>query len=228
MFLCGEPFRLDILEYCFKNMKVKDVYNFYGLTETGVENFYHKCHSDDLVDYREIGFVPIGKPLNGNNVRIGENSELLLSGCQVTPGYLGGRSAEKFEIIEGTRWFHTGDIVVKYKDVYFCKGRLDSQVKLSGYRIELMDIEAHLRMIEQVEEAVCFVEAAGGRDILAAAIKTRTEVPIKDIQGKLKTQLPFYMIPKDFLLLETLPLNKNGKIDRKKIREIYKEGHNIQ
>ena len=221
MFLCGEPFRLDILEYCFKNLRIKNVYNFYGLTETGVENFYHACRPDDLFEYKDVGFVPIGRPLPGNQIHITDENELLLSGNQVTPGYLGGVSAEKFEMLDGLRWYHTGDAVMKYKDVYFCKGRLDSQVKISGYRVELMDIESHLRRIDGIEEAVCFVEKMRGRDLLVAAIKTKNKIEEHSIQEHLKTNLPSYMVPKEFLYLDTVPLNKNGKIDRKNVRELW-------
>ncbi|UCB56973.1 MAG: AMP-binding protein [Candidatus Omnitrophota bacterium] len=221
MFLCGEPFRLDVLEYCFKNLRLENVYDFYGLTETGVENFYHKCHPDDLVEYRDIGFVPIGKPLKGNQIRITEEKELMLSGCQVTPGYLGGISSEKFEIIDGIRWYHTGDIVVKYKDVYFCKGRLDSQVKLSGYRVELMDIETYIRRIDGIDEAVCFIESIDEKMLLIAAVKARNKIGLRDIQDNLKFHLPNYMIPRDILYLDNVPLNKNGKINRKKVQQMY-------
>jgi D-alanine--poly(phosphoribitol) ligase subunit 1 len=220
MFLCGEPFRLDVLEYCLNKMGVKNVYNFYGLTETGVENFYHKCHQNDLEEYQDIGFVPIGKPLKGNQIHITKENELLISGCQVTPGYIGGISPDKFEIIGGIRWFHTGDIVIEHKGVYFCKGRMDSQVKLSGYRVELMDIEAHIRRLEGIEEAVCFIKKAEERETLVAAIKVKDKIELNTIQMQLRKHLPNYMIPKEIFCLDNIPLNKNGKIDRKRVQEM--------
>ena len=125
-------------------LRVPEVYNFYGLTETGVENFHHRCRRSDVESYADVGYVPIGLPLPNNDIRIGEGDELWLSGCQTTPGYLGGVGADKFTELDGKRWYLTGDKVVNFKELWFCKGRLDSQVKVSGHRIELMDVEAHL------------------------------------------------------------------------------------
>jgi acyl-coenzyme A synthetase/AMP-(fatty) acid ligase len=223
MFLCGEPLKLDVLNYCLKNMSIKNVYNFYGLTETGVENFYHKCGMDDLEEFADYGIAPIGKPLPGNYVKITDEKELYIGGCQVTPGYLGNRSPEKFETVSNIKWCKTGDIVEKHGDVYICKGRIDSQVKLSGYRVELTDIEAHLLQQEQVEEAVCFVDEIKGGKLLVAALKVKKEIDIDLLRNKLKKKLPIYMIPKNIYYLDQLPLNKNGKIDRKQVRLICKE-----
>ncbi len=225
MFLCGEPFSLDVLRYCYKYLDIPHVYNFYGLTETGVENFYHDCSPEDLDRYKEKDFVPVGKPLKKNNIRITEDKELFLGGCQVTPGYLGNVGQENFEEIECLRWYHTGDIVELYKGVYFCKGRVDSQVKISGHRIELMDIEVHIRKHEAVKEAVCFVEGEDDIKRLFCAIEKlkEKELDIRELTRWLKSKLPDYMVPKRFFELPQMPVNKNGKIDRKAIRHICSE-----
>ena len=221
MFLCGEPLKFDVLKYCFENMGLQNVYNFYGLTETGVENFYHPCQSEDLKKYEKYGMAPIGTPLPGNPVKISDEKELLIGGCQVTPGYLGGRSPKKFENFEGVRFCKTGDIVEEYDGVYFCKGRMDSQVKLSGHRVELMDIEAHIAKQDNVDQVVCFVDEKEGHSILVAAIKPKGEIDFKKIQSALKNELPSFMIPKDYIVLESFPLNNNGKTDRIRIREMF-------
>lgn len=221
MFLCGEPFRLDVLKYCHENMNIKRIYNFYGLTETGVENFYHECRPDDLRRFEMKGFLPIGKPLPGNNVSLTEDNELLLSGCQVTPGYLAGIAKDRFKHIDGVRWFYTGDIVEKYEDVYFCKGRLDNQVKLNGYRIELMDIETHVRRFEAVRDAVCFVDNAADRPTLVCALEAQ-QADTEKLKNFLKSVLPSYMIPQKYFLLDVLPKNSNGKIDRPKVVSLHK------
>lgn len=202
-------------------MGLENIYNFYGLTETGVENFYHQCKKEDVKKYDKFGVSPIGKPLKGNEIRVTDEKELYIGGVQVTKGYLGGRSPEKFEEKDGILWCKTGDIVEKEGEVYFCKGRLDSQVKLSGYRVELMDIETHIRKIESVEEAVCFVEEVNRRTSLIAAIKAKVKMDIKTIQSELKKRLPVYMIPKDIYYLDNIPLTNSGKIDKKKVRLIY-------
>jgi D-alanine--poly(phosphoribitol) ligase subunit 1 len=223
MFLCGEPFSLGILKYCIANMKVAHVYNFYGLTETGVENFWHKCRANDVETYEKYGFVPIGLPLDGNRVRVSEDKALHLSGCQITPGYLGGIGEERFETLDGVRWFNTGDIVEEHEGVYFCKGRVDSQVKVKGYRIELMDIEVHLRRYEGVEDAVCFVKERGSKNVLVGVIKPRRGFLV-DLQGLrrfLAEHLPAYMGLSRVNVLEDFPVNRNGKIDRARIKEMF-------
>lgn len=220
MFLCGEPFNLNVLRYCYDNMQLQHVYNFYGLTETGVENFFHCCDRDDLTRYREKAFVPIGKLLPGNDMRITSDKELLLTGCQITPGYLGAIGKDRFQFIEGRRWYHTGDIVEYHEGVYFCKGRLDAQVKIHGYRVELMDIEVHIKVLPQVKEAVCFLDSEEHQR-LVCALYLSAEINFAAISAHLLQRIPPYMIPKTFFVLPDVPTNQNGKIDRKAIKENY-------
>ncbi len=219
--LAGEPFHLDILDYCFNKLGVGNVFDFYGSTEVGCWIFSHTCAPEDLENYADIGFVPIGKPMPGNIMRIGDQEELLMSGPQITPGYLGGIEAQKFTVADGVRWFATGDKVIERDGVYFCKGRLDSQVKISGHRIELMDTEAHLRKIDGVEHAVCFVAARGGRDMIVAGLLSTCDVGIDEVREDLSKRLPDYMIPRKVFRIETMPLNKSGKVDRIVVRAMF-------
>ncbi|OGV65333.1 MAG: hypothetical protein A2283_05990, partial [Lentisphaerae bacterium RIFOXYA12_FULL_48_11] len=222
MFLCGEPFSLKVLKYCQDVMKVENIYNFYGLTETGVENFYHHCLLGDVERYEKYGFVPIGLPLPGNHVFLSEEKELLLAGMQLTPGYIGGVGRDKFETIDNERWYHTGDVVVKADDVYFCKGRIDSQVKISGYRIELMDIEANIKRFPGVREAVCIVRGdADVRQIIGVVLPEQDEVDLEGLRKFLVGQLPAYMIPRQFNVVKEFPVNQNGKIDRMSLRAMF-------
>jgi len=220
MFICGEPFYLNILKYCYDNMKITSVYNFYGLTETGVENFYHCCSIEDLERFKEKGYVPIGKPLPGNDIKVTSDNELLISGCQITPGYLGLNKNSRIRNINNTKWFYTGDVVEKFEDVYFCKGRIDSQVKLGGFRVELLDIEAHIKKIDDINDAVCFVKNSNNNNLLICAIESTKVLNEMDLIAFLKNELPKYMIPKKFIHFKLFPRNKNGKIDRKKIKEM--------
>ena len=221
MFMCGEPFRLDLLEYAFKGLGVQHVYNFYGLTETGVENYYHKCSLDDLETYKNETAVPIGRPLPGNATMVSDDGELLLHGIQITPGYLGGISGEKFLTIDGKRWFRTGDRVEKVGDVHFCKGRIDSQLKHRGYRVDLMDIESNIRKLSTVLEVICFQITSPLRDIIVAAVKAETKIDLPMIKTHLKELLPDYMHPDSVFPISEMPLNKSGKIDRIAIKRMY-------
>jgi acyl-coenzyme A synthetase/AMP-(fatty) acid ligase len=221
MFLCGEPFRLNVLKYCYDNLEIEHIFNFYGLTETGVENFYHECSKCDLEKFADKGYVPIGKPMKGSTVRLTDEKELLLGGCQITPGYLGGIGSERFEYIEKERWYHTGDIVELYDDVYFCKGRLDTQVKLSGYRVELMDIEVQVRRYPGIKEAVSFVDGSNISKFLICVLESDGPIDLKLLQSELRNYLPDYMIPRKFFFVDDMPKNCNGKLDRKAIERIY-------
>ncbi len=223
MFLCGEPFGLGVLDYCLNHLRAPHIYNFYGLTETGVENFWHPCAASDLVDFEPWGFVPIGTPLPGNEVAIGDDKELLLAGVQLTPGYLGEVGADRFIMQDGTRWFRTGDVVEVHLGQWFCKGRMDSQVKLAGYRIELMDIEVNIKRVAPVEEVICFLTERGGHPQLMAALLPRPggALDIPAIKRRLAELLPLYMIPARMEVAEQMPQNTNGKIDRRQVRERY-------
>lgn len=225
MFLCGEPFALRVLDYCLHHLRAPHIYNFYGLTETGVENFWHPCRPEDVKTFEPWGFVPIGQPLPGNQIRVDpENKELLLAGVQVTPGYLGGVGADRFVTIDGTRWYRTGDMVEQHEGQYFCKGRLDSQVKLAGYRIELMDIEVNIKRAAPLEEAICFIGDRDGHGQLSAALLPRPGQAAPDIaqlKRDLAKLLPPYMVPARMVVVDSLPVNNNGKIDRRKVRELH-------
>lgn len=222
MFLCGEPLKIDILEYCFQSMGLANVYNFYGLTETGVENFYHRCERGDIERYRPYGMVPIGTPLPGNAAAISEEKELLLSGCQITPGYLNGVQRERFLECEGVVWYRSGDIVERVGDVYFCKGRLDSQVKISGHRVDLLDIEANLvAHVDGIAHAACAVSEEEGKKTILAAVIAEKPLEAEAIQAEILKHVPRYMVPQRIRFLEAFPVNANGKVDRGRILEMF-------
>lgn len=225
MFLCGEPFALSVLEYCQNGMNIPNIYNFYGLTETGVENFFYSCQADDKNKFEPYGYVPIGQPLPGNQIDISEEGELLLSGCQITPGYLDGLGAERFFEKENQIWYHTGDIVDLKDGYYFCKGRMDNQIKLRGYRIELMDVEVNLARHCSIRDVVCFAGEVTGRTILVAVIVAEDGTDIDPIQIKkdLAAIIPAYMMPDRFFQTGQFPTNSNGKKDRNAVREAFSQ-----
>ena len=221
--MCGEPLHLDILEYILSELGVDQVFDFYGSTEVAPWTFCHECSLDDLEKFQAFGVVPIGKPTAGNMARIGEDDELWVSGRQITPGYLGGVGSDAFVELEGERWYRTGDKVIVHDGHYLCKGRLDSQVKIGGHRIELMDTEAHLRSLEGVHMAICFVEGEGAQKSIVAALHASRDVWLNEVRVHLKDKLPGYMIPRKSFVINELPLNKSGKIDRLAIRAQYED-----
>lgn len=218
---CGEPLHLDILEFALTRMQPRSMYNFYGSTEVAPWIFYHVCRLDDLRKYQAFGMAPIGTPIKGNDIRVAEDGELWIAGPQVTPGYLGGENDTKFTHLDGKRWYRMGDRVSHESGVYICKGRLDSQVKIGGYRVELMGIESHLRTMEGVESAVCFLEGEGAEKVIVAVLIGPSTPTLGDVRSHLKLRLPGYMLPRKVFCTADPALNKSGKIDRAGIRETY-------
>ena len=219
LIMCGEPFHLDLLEYALEKVRPKAIFNFYGSTEVGPWTFYQRCNAGDVERFSKYGMVPIGVPIEGNQIEITNEGELCVAGAQITPGYLDGVNADRFYEKNGRRWFLTGDKVVYDGGFYICKGRLDSQVKVSGYRIELSDIEAHLRSITGVEAAICFVSGEEPTKMIVSVLHSEEKITLSAVRKHLRSRLPAYMLPRKIVLLKKMPLNKSGKIDRVKLIE---------
>jgi len=173
------------------------------------------------------------------DVAAGEIGELCIAGPQVFPGYwrddaqtaqrvLTERSAQEHGGAE-VRWYRTGDRAKRLPDGdYACLGRLDSQVKILGYRIELGEVEAALRRLPGVADAaVVDVPADGDRPVELAAFVTRADsaaalesavLEPAALDEGLRELVPAYMVPRTITVLGDLPVNANGKVDRKALR----------
>src|SRR5262249_46047331 len=180
--------------------------------------------------------LPLGRPLPGTLIHLldekgqpvpaGEKGEICIGGVQVARGYLNRPelSAERFVRDRfgeepRARMYRTGDLgrVLPEGDIEFC-GRGDHQVKVHGYRVELGEIEAALREDERVQDAVVLLR---DEQLVAFVGSKQTGFsPFSEpmtsgvLRENLKARLPQYMVPSAIVLLETLPLNANGKIDR--------------
>lgn len=113
------------------------------------------------------------------------------------------------------------------KNIYYC-GRIDFQIKLNGYRIELDDISANLNKVPQVANNVVLPVYRDGRVAYIAAFVVLSQEPNESalktgikIRKSLAERIPSYMVPKKVIVLSEFPLNTNGKIDRKKLTEKY-------
>ncbi len=189
--------------------------------------------------------VPIGDPVSNTQVFVlderlhpvppGVAGELYLAGTQLARGYLGrpGLTTERFIANPfgepGTRLYRTGDIVrwrpfggtgsgtLEYLD------RADFQVKVRGFRIELGEIEVAMRSLPQVREAVASVRQGSSVQssdrIVAFVVPTGDQLDIPAMRSDLARLLPSYMIPQGFVTLDAVPLNINGKVDRKALPE---------
>ena len=166
---------------------------------------------------------------NGERVRDGERGEIVIAGPNVSPGYLGrdDLTAKAFFTLGGARAYRTGDWGREREGQIFFEGRMDSQVKVNGYRIELGDLEANLRALPEIADAVVLpVEKQGRIDALAAIIVLAVEKTGSDfaftaqLKARLGERLPAYMVPRKFLYVDAFPMTANGKADRRKLAEL--------
>jgi amino acid adenylation domain-containing protein len=209
-----------------------EVWNLYGPTETTIWSSAHEVTEVDAAGPS----VSIGRPLANTQmyvldgqlrpVPVGVLGELYIGGDGLARGYLGqaGLTAEKFvphPFAEGgERLYRTGDLA-RYLGTGALEyvGRVDQQVKVRGYRIEVGEIEVALNAHKAVREAVVVARAgADGEKRLVAYVVTEG-VQSRELQQHLSSRLPGYMVPQAFVQLEALPLTPNGKVDRRALPE---------
>ncbi|HEY1231639.1 MAG TPA: amino acid adenylation domain-containing protein, partial [Ramlibacter sp.] len=208
--------------------------NTYGPTEAAVTAMIHDCAA--YVDERLAQPVqmPIGRALPGrsiylldadmNPVPVGAAGELCIGGALLARGYHGrpALTAERFIPDpfggQGARLYRTGDLARWKADGEIdYLGRVDHQVKIRGFRIELPEIEAALLAHPSVREAIVLVreDRPGDKRLVAYLVANGQAPKMDDLRRQLASGLPDYMVPSAFVLLEAMPMNPNGKLDRK-------------
>jgi putative pyridoxal-dependent aspartate 1-decarboxylase len=178
--------------------------------------------------------TPIGKPISNTQVYIvseagelqpkGVTGEICLGGDGLARGYLNQETLTKEKFVAnafkaGERIYKTGDLGRWLSDgnIEFI-GRKDNQVKIRGYRIELGEIEHALQSHKGIEAAVVLARENQNKEKeLVAYIAARSVQNINELRAYLKAILPDYMLPAYYVQLQTLPLNSNGKIDKKSL-----------
>ena len=217
LILGGEASRLDWIEKLRAAAPGCEIYNHYGPTETTVGVLTY--HAAGEMPATESATLPLGKALPGSKVEL-RDGEICVGGAGVARGYLNRPelTAEKF----AGGFYRTGDRGRLLPDgsIEFC-GRIDHQVKVHGYRVELGEIEAALRTHEKVRDAVVLLR----EDQLLAWVASN-EADAAALREHLRARLPQYMVPSLFGLLEKLPLTPNGKVDRQALAamKFEKEG----
>jgi amino acid adenylation domain-containing protein len=239
---CGEVMPTPILAHWMRRVPHARFTNLYGPTEATIASSYYTVPE---LPKSETEPIPIGEPCAGEELLVldselrpvpaGETGDLYIAGVGLSPGYW--RDEEKTGAAfvpdprpgrEQGRIYRTGDLAkIRDDGLVLFLGRADSQIKHRGYRIELGEIETALNALNGLDEcAVVAVETGGfeGTEICCAyapAAATRLEPP--ELRTRLGRVLPSYMLPSRWLTLDRLPKNVNGKIDRRKIREIFEE-----
>lgn len=236
---CGEPLPQKNVEKWSVAASNSKIENLYGPTEvTGAFTWYW-WESDKSLKESSDGIVPIGEPFPGMKVAIvdeqfkpvreGEIGEIVVSGPQVTSGYWNDPHQTEERYIEldwvnepANRWYRTGDLAkIVYRKVLVHKGRVDNQIKVRGFRVELGEIEKILRDETNTTQVAVIgwpKLSSGFGGVIAFLSDPKCNQNY--ILGKCKEKLPPYMVPKEIHFLKEMPLNVNGKIDRKKLLEI--------
>jgi non-ribosomal peptide synthetase component F len=228
---CGEALReSDVVDWQ-RAAPNSTVENLYGPTELTIACSAYRWTPDDPTEWFVNGVVPIGRVYDGLDHRLiaaGEpgvdEGELCVRGPQTFPGYLDPRDdAERFILMDGARWYRTGDRVRRLPDgglAYL--GRVDQQVKIRGYRVELPEIEWQLGRFAEVDQAVAVAFAVAGATTLAA-FYTGTPMPAGRVAERLSTALPEFMVPRWIWHVDELPLNANRKADRTELARLAQQ-----
>jgi len=232
---CGETLAPEVAANLLQRFPKAEVWNTYGPTEATVATTSIQITRKILEKYPAL---PVGRAKpgtlvevhdsGGSSVPAGERGEIIISGSNVGLGYIHrpDLTSKSFFEYKGWRAYRTGDAGHYQDDLLFFDGRLDFQIKLHGYRIEIGDIEANLQALENVRDAVVIPAMKQERADHLVAFVIFKENPtgsefenMQRLKKGLGSRLPDYMVPRRFIFLREFPLTPNGKADRRKLAE---------
>lgn len=239
---CGEVLSSSCVKKLYERFNTLTVTNCYGPTETTVAVTSVDINKDLVTSETPL---PVGrvkddcniiiKDMENCTVKDGQKGEIVILGESVGLGYLNNLKAtkEKFVTINcnGVQFngYRTGDEGYLIDGMLYYSGRIDNQIKLNGYRIELEDIENNLRKLKIIKSAVVLPFYRNNKIQYLTAIVVLNDKDItadftllSTIKKELKKFLPDYMIPRKIVVKDSLPMNTNGKIDRKTLMEEIK------
>ena len=232
---CGETLAAQTAARLFERFPRAQVWNMYGPTEATVSATSVRIDRSILEKYSAL---PVGHAMPGTDVFVvntagealpaNEQGEIVIAGPNVSPGYLRRPDLTEAVFFEhcARRAYRTGD-QGRFQDGFlFFEGRMDSQLKLSGFRIEPGDVEANLLALPSVRDAVVTpVIKNGAAQSLAAfvVLSSQTERSHFELTQSLRRQLaerlPVYMLPRKFVFRDAFPLTANGKVDRARLAQ---------
>jgi amino acid adenylation domain-containing protein len=232
---CGEALPVEIVQKWAEAAPNGPLENLYGPTELTIACTLYQWNSEASPAEAELGVVPIGEPYPGmkvlvvdeqlREVPVGETGELMMTGPQLTLGYY--RDAERTAAAftkpaeHDEIYYRTGDRVRRPEPgkplIYL--GRVDNQIKIQGYRVELGEIEAVLRQEAGVDVAIAigWPVTSSGADGVVGFLGTE-QADTAAIRQRVMDRLPPYMHPSELKLIAEFPLNANGKVDRKALQ----------
>jgi len=237
-FFCGEPLLTSVAENWQSAAPNSQVINMYGPTEATVMCMGQTYHPG-CVTTRDC--LAIGRPFPAIQVAIatpqnefvsrGAEGELLLAGPQLALGYLDDaeKTAARFVNIDGMRWYKTGDrAYLDSNGIFHYLGRVDNQVKIIGHRVELEDIESHLRdasACAHVAVVAWPIRDGSATGVVGFVVNyTGSE---DDLKKSMHQRVPSYMVPARVHSVKSLPLNNNGKVDRTALVKMLEEDSGV-
>lgn len=237
----GEPLLEEVVQSWSAAAPQSAIENLYGPTELTINCTYYRWDPEKSPGECYRGIVPIGYPNPGMTVLVsdehlkevprGEVGELLMAGPQVSLGYLKDpeKTARAFLVPPGKKELHyrTGDLVrrpLADEPLHYI-GRTDSQIKILGQRVELGEIEAVLRKESGVDEVVAMgwpLTASGASGIVAFI--ERETLDVQEFRKKISARLPGHMVPARFHCIPRIPINENGKYDKRALQKMLETG----
>lgn len=232
---CGEALRDDVTYEWSKSVPNAEIYNVYGPTEDTIFCTYYKYDRSGSNKIHN-GVLSIGKTMTsgdvkvldeqGNEVAVGELGELCLYGKQLFKEYWKNEEKTREVFVnanDGRTYYKSGDICFRDADGdIMYSGRKDHQAKIQGFRVELGEIECHIRTYLRNVNVVCTAYSnSKGIDEIVAFIEMESG-DTKDMMISLKSKMPAYMIPSKVIYVSHFPLNANGKIDRNSLKQLIK------
>lgn len=216
MYFCGEVLDKSLVKKIFNAFPDIKVINAYGPTEATSAVSYIEIIPSMLV---QEDILPVGDmSMLATHIEL-DNGEIILKGKSVFSGYL--KTVGGFYKEDEINCFKTGDLGLIKNNKLYCLGRKDNQIKFMGYRIELEDIEKNIKSIDGVIDcAVVALFDCSNKVKKVKAYLVLENIDIEELKNKLKELIPDYMIPKSFVILEKMPINSNGKIDRKALLKL--------
>lgn len=226
----GEALPEDVTREWARCVPNAVIENHYGPTEATIDCLYQRWEEGSSPAYN--GIVAIGGLYDGIEALIadkegrvappGQKGELWVSGDQVTPGYWKNeaKNRESFAFRDGKRYYKTGDIVFQDEQGTFLYcGRMDNQLQIQGYRVELGEVEHH---VKQAIKRNIVVDSYLEKGVLSLVlfVEGMAEGEKAEIGARLRQKLPHYMVPSKIVAAGAFPRTISGKTDRKKLLEL--------
>ncbi len=234
--LGGEPLDNSLVSDWISCIPNARIYNVYGPTEATIICLIYEWIKDKQ-DKQYSGVVAIGRPIGENKVLIldqnqksvagGQIGELYLAGCQITTGYWKNpeKNKESFFELEYNhkieRFYKTGDLAMVDEDGdhLFC-GRIDEQVQIDGFRVEMGEIEKHARDFLKDSNVVAVSFQGTQKTTQIHLFIENARVKMNDLKKYLESKLPVYMLPEKIHNIDIFPKSAGGKINKAELKKL--------